>query len=315
MKVIKFKKEHILEAETLICKTYNEERAFAEALPSFENGLDLSYFAENDFSVAAVDDNKIIGILCSYPPFDNAFRATNVKGAFSPMGANAAIKENREKIYAAMYQSVGEKWVKAGAVSHAICMFAHDEKLQHEFFRLGFGLRCMDAIREMKEIQCANVFGYNFYELSENEFEKIYPLYVKLYEHYKKSPFFMNRQEADIGDFLNSAKENDARFFVAIYQGKICAYFEVENTGETCICDSKNYVHIYGAYCLPDYRGKGIVQNLLNYVISTLKSDGYTMLGVDFESINPTAYGFWTKYFVPYTHSVVRRIDERILDL
>lgn len=38
------------------------------------------------------------------------------------------------------------------------------------------------------------------------------------------------------------------------------------------------------------------------------------MLGLDFESINPTAYVFWTKYFTPYTHSVVRRIDEKIIN-
>ncbi|HBG11425.1 MAG TPA: hypothetical protein DDX68_05430, partial [Clostridium sp.] len=59
--------------------------------------------------------------------------------------------------------------------------------------------------------------------------------------------------------------------------------------------------------------GKGVYQGLLDHVIKTLKAEGYTHLGVDFESINPAAYGFWSKYFVPYTHGVVRRIDERIL--
>jgi GNAT superfamily N-acetyltransferase len=67
--------------------------------------------------------------------------------------------------------------------------------------------------------------------------------------------------------------------------------------------------NICGAYCLPDYRGKCIFQNLLNFVISILKDEGYTRLGVDFESYNPTAYGFWLKYFTAYTNSVVRRID------
>ncbi len=62
------------------------------------------------------------------------------------MGANAAISENRPKIYAAMYQAAGEKWVKAGAVSHAICLYAHDEELQQQFFRYGFGLRCIAII-------------------------------------------------------------------------------------------------------------------------------------------------------------------------
>jgi GNAT superfamily N-acetyltransferase len=68
--------------------------------------------------------------------------------------------------------------------------------------------------------------------------------------------------------------------------------------------------NICGAYCLQEYRGKGIFQGLLNYAITTLKAEGFETLGVDFESFNPTASGFWLKYFTAYTSNVVRRIDE-----
>jgi len=67
---------------------------------------------------------------------------------------------------------------------------------------------------------------------------------------------------------------------------------------------------IKGAFCLPEHRGKGLHQNLLSMLVRKLKAKGYTHLGVDFESINPAAYNFWTKYFNAYTCSVVRRIDE-----
>ena len=46
-------------------------------------------------------------------------------------------------------------------------------------------------------------------------------------------------------------------------------------------------------------------------LIQKMKKKRYTRLGVDFESINPTGWGFWLKYFDTYTHSVVRRIDEK----
>jgi predicted GNAT family acetyltransferase len=68
--------------------------------------------------------------------------------------------------------------------------------------------------------------------------------------------------------------------------------------------------HIQGAYCLPEYRGQGIVQNLLNYLIKKLCSEKNQLLGVDFESFDPTANNFWLKYFTEYTHNVVRRIDD-----
>ncbi len=71
--------------------------------------------------------------------------------------------------------------------------------------------------------------------------------------------------------------------------------------------------HICVAYLKENYREKNIIQSLLSVVIETLKKDGIKRLGVDFETINPTALRFWEKYFDSYTYSFVRRIDERIL--
>ena len=96
---------------------------------------------------------------------------------------------------------------------------------------------------------------------------------------------------------------------------KLCAFVKISVPGETFVARGNTYRHIRGAYCLPEHRGKGLYQNLLNFTISVLKREGYTKLGVDFESFNPTARGFWLKYFAAYTNSVVRRIDERIIQL
>lgn len=313
MNITAFGQEHIAEAEELSAMAYSEEQKSVKSLPTVTAGLDLSSFADNGYSVAAVENNRLIGFLCSVPPFEHVFGSTDANGVFSPMGANAAIIDNREKIYAMMYQTAAEKWVKAGALSHALCLYAHDVKLQYEFFRLGFGMRCVDAIRYTEEFVCAGVSGYEFAELPVTEYAEVYPLYIRLGRHYQTSPFFLNRACASADEFGAFSQNKDGRFFAAYYNGEICAYYEVAREGETYICDNKDYLHIFGAYCNPEHRGKGVAQNLLNFVIRSLKADGYTTLGVDFESINPTAYGFWTKYFTPYTHSVVRRIDDHIL--
>ena len=105
----------------------------------------------------------------------------------------------------------------------------------------------------------------------------------------------------------------NARYFIAKENGVAVAFLCAEVTGETFICDIAGYIHLSGAYCLPEHRGQGILQSLLSYVINTLKNDGFTCIGTDFESINPAAYDFWLKYFSAYAHSVVRRIDENIM--
>ena len=315
MNILNFEKNHVKEASEIALANYNDERQYVKELPQVCDIPDLNGFAENGLGVAAFENEEMIGFLCCCEPFDNAFRATDVRGIFSPMGANAAVSKNRPQIYAAMYQAAGEKWIKTGAVSHAICLYAHDEELQQQFFRYGFGLRCLDAIRPMELIHCEFCAGYDLVELPEAEYHFIYPLHLALYQHYRESPFFMNREPETQEEFAVSSMQEGARYFVAKQNGKICAFVKISVPGETFVARGDTYRHIRGAYCLPEHRGKGLYQNLLNFTISVLKREGYTKLGVDFESFNPTARGFWLKYFTAYTNSVVRRIDERIIHL
>lgn len=315
MDIVTFEKKHVREAVALALAAYDEERQYEKDLPQVCDIPGLYDLAGNGLGVAAFENEKMIGFLCCCDPFDNAFRATDVRGVFSPMGANAAVCNDRSKIYAAMYQAAGEKWVKAGAVSHAVCLYAHDEALQMQFFRYGFGLRCLDAIRPMERIECKPCAGYDFVELPKAEWHSIYPLHLALYRHYCESPFFMNRKPETQEEWIASSLQEEARYFVAKQSGTICAFLKISGIGETFIAAGDAYRHISGAYCLPEHRGKGVYQNLLNFAISALKEEGYTKLGVDFESFNPTGRGFWLKYFSAYTHSVVRRIDERITQL
>lgn len=314
MTIIDFTHTHIPEATALALANYEEEHGYVPALPQIEAVPDLTPFADNGLGVAAFDGGELVGFLCCYPPFDNAFASTNVRGIFSPMGANAALKENRAKIYAAMYQAAGTKWVRSGAVAHAVCLYAHDEELQHQFYLYGFGLRCMDAVRSMELIECQPCVEYAYAELAQEEYTAVYPLDLMLNRHCCESPFFMNRTPDTPESFAQNSLTENARYFAAKHKGELCGFVKISNDGEAFVAIGTKYRHIRGAYCLPEHRGKGVYQNLLNFIIATLKSEGYTHLGVDFESFNPTAYGFWLKYFTAYTHSVVRRIDERILE-
>lgn len=308
-----FEPKHIEEAMGIALSAYNYERAFTWDLPLISSIPILKQLSENGLGVAAFEGGKMVGFLCSVEPFENAFRSTDVRGVFSPMGANGADMENHGKIYAALYQAAAKKWVKAGAMSHAICLYEHDEEAAQQLFRYGFGMRCVDAIRPMETIDCTLCSGYEFLELPKEDYAYVYPLNLGLNEHYCTSPFFVNRKPDTPEGFLNSSERNKERYFAAKIGGELCAYMEVSDEGETFAASGDDYRHITRAYCLPEHRGRGVYKNLLNYAINTLKTEGYTRLGVDFESINPSGSGFWLKYFNAYTNSVVRRIDERII--
>ena len=105
MKIVDFTCDHVTEAITLGLAIYEEERTHVPALPPVDTIPNLLEIADNGLGVAAFEGEKMLGFLCCYKPFDNAFGITGLRGVFSPMGGNSAITENRAKIYAAMYQA------------------------------------------------------------------------------------------------------------------------------------------------------------------------------------------------------------------
>ncbi len=324
MRIMDFARRHVEEASALALAGYEEERRHVPGLPAVSEIPGLWELADNGLGVAAVENKRLAGFLCCLPPFENAFGSTEVRGVFSPMGANGAVRENRAAIYGAMYQAAAEKWVNAGALSHALCLYAHAEDLQRLFYFYGFGCRCMDGIRLLEENGgktpavpvtgfCGQTEdGYEYLEFSPKKETGLYPLVSAMYLHFQKSPFFLNRKPPR-EDEVRLLSEKESRFFGVKREGSLCAFLETDKDGENFLAGEEGYLHITGAYCLPEYRGSGIYRRLLAYTALALRAEGYTHLGVDFESLNPAAYGFWRKDFAIYTHGVVRRIDERIL--
>ena len=312
MNILDFEMKHVESAKLIAAANYYEEREYVPILPSIDVLPDLEYFASNELGVAAFDDDRLIGFLCCYEPWDNAFDSS-AKGTFSPIHAHGAVKENRRLIYQKMYQAAAEKWVKRKITYHAIGQYAHDTESINTFFTYGFGLRCIDAIRPMVEFECQSCYGICFEELAKTDVIRVRKMRQMESEHMGNSPCFMYSSLEDYKSWLARAEERNSRLFVAKDCEKLIAFVEVKSNAENFVTEVDNICNICGAFCLPEHRGKNIYQNLLNFTIRKLKGEGYKLLGVDFESFNPTAYGFWLKYFTAYTNSVVRRIDECVL--
>jgi ribosomal protein S18 acetylase RimI-like enzyme len=315
LKILDFTESHIEQAKNISKNNYENERKSVPILPEFVELPDFSIFGKNGLGVSAFDGNKMIGYLCCYDPIKNAFGTTNAIGVWSPVHGNGIIDCEYKNVFPKMYQEAAKKWVNLKAPSHAITFYAHNHSIQGQLYRYGFGLRCIDTIREMKEIKTNDNPKYYVSELEHNEFHLIFPIGLLLVDHLSKSPMFMRYVQDKMEDgheykFAQWQIQEKYRYFTAKDGKKIIAYIKVHNEGENFIGDVKNMVHIHGAYCLPEYRGQGIVQNILNFLMKKLQDENNQLLGVDFESFNPTASNFWLKYFTEYTHSVVRRIDD-----
>lgn len=331
MIITEFNQNHMEEAIQIALNNYEEERKKVPTLPKVDRLPDLTHFAENGLGVAAFDEGRMLGFLCAFYPIEDAFGTTNVRGTFSPIQAHGVIIPNntnpaievlpysRDRIYSLLYQAAADKWVKVGIGSHAIAFYTHDREAVNSFFYNGFGLRCIDAIRTLEDIpkpvdtSRASDAVLDYCEVPRKEWGFLLDFNNELITHLGNSPTFMNYNPIDEPELYSRASE-DVRYIAAKADGQYIAYIKISNEGENFVTEDKSMINICGAYCSPAYRGVGVYHNLLCYLMMILKNEGYTLLGVDFESINPTARGFWIKYFTEYTHSLVRRIDDKAVN-
>jgi hypothetical protein len=307
-----FTNKYLEQAMSLVQQNYKEERQFVLSLPENTIIPDLSDLADNNLGVAALEGERLLGFLCCYEPWENAF-GTKARGIFSPLHGHGALGGDKELIYRMLYQKAAENWIKQDITYHTISLYAHDEQVKKVFFTYGFGLRCIDAIRNMEKIADIQSTKITIKRLEQGDIPKIRPLREQLSIHLSESPCFLYSSEQEFQSWLSRAEMRNSIIYAGFEEEEIIAYIEVMHGGENFVTENTDMMSICGAYCLPKRRGEGLVQSLLNAMMEEFAREGYQQLGVDYESFNPTAYRFWNKYFKPYTNSVTRRIDEKIL--
>lgn len=327
MKIVEFNQSHISQAMKIVLDNYDMEREVVPELPAFKQLPEelfpqYEHFASNGLGVAVMDGEELLGFLCAYIPIEDAFATTGVRGTFSPIHGHGVVSsitgELRKRIYSKLYQEAARKWVGTGIRSHAIALLTYDKEAESSFFYNGFGLRCLDLIRSLEcgiEINRSldQKLEIEYSELPRNEWKYLLDLHNGILMHLGESPSFLHFPPMDEAQLYAHTSE-DVRYFAAKKDGEYIAYIKLAEEGENYATSVEGMVSICGAFCKNEYRGLGIVQRLLDDMITALQKEGYQLLGVDCESFNPTARGLWMKYFKEYTHSLVRRIDEKAVD-
>ncbi len=312
MQIVDFTEEYIADAQALAMENYQEERRHVKSLP--EMGIFYSPLCElagNGLSVAAVENDRLVGFWGCEGPWENEFGST-ASGIFTPIHLHGAVREKREHIYRRMYQSLAERLARQGIAYHTIALYAHDISAVQGLFTYGFGMRCVDAVRTLDQITVTGEADRDIIcrEIGRADYPKIRTLRAGLGAHLGKSPCFIMMSDAAIDSWQQRKESGGVRVFAAWRGEEPVAYLEITDDGENFATKVPEMQNICGAYCKPLDRGQNIMQMLLNHVITVLKEEGFSRLGVDYESINPSAWGFWTKYFEAYTYSLTRRIVE-----
>ncbi len=264
----------------------------------------LRELMEDDLGIAAIEDGKLIAYALFFGPIEGFFGTQD--GAFSPLGGTA-FGEN-DKLCSKVMATAMDEMVQRGITSLALSRPASDEITGRSLVLNGFGIRCSDAIYDLNmPIEAQDCEGITFGET--DDIKEIHDLQVQLCDHLAAAPALFPTP----GQFFTDWIDEPFRCFVARKNGKIIGYIKLGDEGENLLTEVPNMGNINGAFFAKEARGTGAAHGLLKFMCDTLKAEGCTRLGTDYETLNPTALRFWTKHFTPYTYSYHRRFDERIV--
>jgi len=320
--ICEFTIDYVEKALELLRLEYEREGQITPFLPEFTQTADktgeLQWFAGDKLGFCAVKDDELLGFFCYYPPFKGVYNTVTEFGSWSPLHAHA-IKEMDEKqteaVWSRLVQAAMDRANKEGSNYHSVTLFRHEIILKEILSMYGFGYRCADALLDVKAYQPSlpeMSEEVTIRQTCEDDFPALRTLRRELSYHLAKSPCFCIHNENQFQEYIKERETSEELVTFGLYNSddQLIGLIDTnEEDGENFISQGQPILNISGMYLSDAYRGKGLAQLLVNAAVDEAKNLGKPLLGVDYETMNPTARGFWEKYFTPYTISLVRRID------
>jgi GNAT superfamily N-acetyltransferase len=317
MEIIPLEDRHLPDAARLFAAAFREQRERLPILPARhedEAGVlpMLSGLLSAYPGVAASEGGRLQGYLIGLPL--PAFKGSQ-RGAYVPIWGHAAAGDDRAAIYRRLYARLAREWVAAGCLTHAVTLYPGDREAAGTWFRNGFGLLVVDAVRPLDPIGAPDLPEVEIRQATPEDAGLVQPLALELDRYLAGAPIFLAFLES-AGTSVHAAwlAEPGHALWLALHQGRPVAYLRCQPPGEDVayIVSDPGTVSITGAYAVPDWRGRGIAAALLDRLLAWARANGYRRCAVDFESQNDLGSRFWLRHFQPICHTLIRHLDDRI---
>lgn len=293
---------------------YAREAAATPALPSpDEAGEGLACVVEELISEAKGCALLEDGVLTGYVGFFGPWKGFHglCKGVFSPLGGSAFGGSDPARAASETVAAAMELLEKEGVTGFALSRPVHAEEANRSLLLNGFGVRCSDAIARIGDLRFPEpACECEIRELTKEERPLALGLYNALVDHLLKPPCCFPTPLEKPEEW---AYEEENRVFAAFVNGEIAGFTSLDEDSETFLTERSDMANLGSTFVKEEYRGTGLALRLVSAATEAAKAGGARYLGVDYETLNPTALRFWTKRFAPYTYSYHRRIDERVL--
>jgi len=316
LEVTLLKEEHLEDAAELVSCRYGTLREQEPLLPvRYEEVNTLLPLLRNIFDasgigVAAFRENRLVGFLTGWQM--QSFRGE--KSTYSPEWANAAEMEDSPRIYEEMYSQLADVWIADQYTAHYISLFPDDVRALRTWHWLGFGMIAVDAMRSLDPIQNFDVDA-EIRRAEPQDLESVMKLHEALRLYSLGSPIFLPTEKRDRNYYKECLQNPNKVIWLAYRDEEPVAFLSLgpaDDDVSTIIVDEKT-TSIYEAFTKENVRGGGVGTALLDHALKSAQESGYERCAVSFEPMNPLGKRFWLKYFQPVCFSVVRHMDQRLV--
>lgn len=317
MHLVPLQTQHIPQAARLAAANQEAERRHVALLPE-RNAAHyeplLARIMENNIGVAALEGESLTGYIIG-EKISN-FKGTQ-NGIYVPEWGNAAVGDDRRRVFSRMYEHIAARWVDNGCFTHALTLFAHDTEAINAWFRLAFGMICADGLRPLTPVEDAQDISREITVrvATADDVSDFHPLTVEHSRYYPTSPLFMPLLDCDGEDKYHSwMRKRHHNVWLAYSGGELAGYFQSSpsHSGACEMIAAPTTCSVSSAYVRPEYRRQGVAVALLNSVIDWAAANGYERCAVDYEVHNLYGSRFWERHFTTVSASLLRRIDERV---
>lgn len=318
LQVTSLREEHLENAATLVSNRYKRLCEHEPHLPSRYSEIThllpllRNILSTSGVGVAAFRGDRLVGFLTGW--LMPSFRGK--RSTYSPEWANGAELDDSQRIYEEMYSHLANDWVADKYVAHYISLFPNDVNAFKAWHWMGFGMITADALRGLDSIE-GNSVDVSIRRAELQDLEHVMRLHEALWEYMKGTPVFLVTEKRDRSFYEKWLQDPDKVVWLADWDEEPVAFIRLGPADDdvcTIIYDKKT-TSIYAAFTMEKVRGEGIASALLDHALKSARTSGYKRCAVSFEPMNLIATRFWLKYFNPVCLSVVRHIDDRLIEV
>lgn len=311
---------HVDKVIEMALENYFLERASANGLSEGVNKdffkMELERLMSKGTGRIAFENDTPVGFLA----FGEIFEVrSGIKETTSPLWGYGIRHDKRGEIIGRLFQEVATELCRNFAQSLRVLVYAHDAEVVWTYLMSSFAMDMTGVVRDTSSpIEAASPDNYLFKEISKYELldlkHEVIELYRSLINHLRVSPVFYpcyeylpveNRFEDFLDDKMRVFALFDGNRLVGMVDSEPVDYGFAEDDTEAC--------NLGDIFIEPEYRELGLAATLLKFANDELKKDRIKRLFVVHGTVNPTARGFWDKYFTNYSYMMTRWINPDML--